>query len=82
MNSVEPIKISGDRIMVDRKWIVAQFGISMSTCRRIIVEYEDFPKPCDFFSRVKRYKREDVEAWFDMHVSGKARNSETSKIAE
>lgn len=82
MKNEEPVKISGDRIMVDRKWIAAQFGISMSTCRRIIVEYKDFPQPCDFFSRVKRYKREDVEAWFDMHISGRSANSGDRRIAE
>lgn len=54
-------------IYVDRKWIIAQYGISLSTAIRISKKFEDFPKPCNFVGRVKRYKRVNVQAWFEAH---------------
>ena len=78
-NEAQPRK--RDR-MVDRKWIVAEFGISLSTCRRIESAFPDFPRPCDFFTRVKRYNRMEVEAWFDKHTSSMGGDGSRTVSAE
>ncbi len=60
-------KPQGGGLYIDRKWIAQEYGISLTTATRITRNYEDFPKPCNFVGRIKRYKRVKVQAWFEAH---------------